>query len=146
MAAFAGALVATSAAQALDFTLSYLTTTETFQIPAEPTPYAADPGVDFVIHNIPAFVNGVGVIDSIQFDNLGVGGGLQSGYLGAGGPQVYSGPESAPTFHAGKYGLNGGMTLVISGPEPHAWALMISGIALAGAALRRRRARHPALA
>jgi len=65
-----------------------------------------------------------------------------------GGAQLYTGPESMPTFLLGKYRLDepnyGAGTLVISGdgvaavPEPTSWAIMLAGFSIVGCAMRRR--------
>lgn len=64
------------------------------------------------------------------------------------GEQLYTGPESAPTFVAGTYNLFAADTfaegtLVISDvggavPEPVSWAMMVGGFGLIGASLRAR--------
>jgi len=64
------------------------------------------------------------------------------------GAQLYTGPESAPTFLAGTYDLFSGLgtvegRLVISDvrgavPEPVSWAMMVGGFGLVGGVMRRR--------
>jgi hypothetical protein len=61
------------------------------------------------------------------------------------GPQIYTGPESAPVFAPGVFpgedqtnGLDGTLTITAV-PEPAAWLLMIAGIAGIGLTLRRGR-------
>ncbi len=59
------------------------------------------------------------------------------------GPQIYSGPLSAPVFSptgGSPIALDGGYTLTITAvPEPAAWALMLTGVFGVGAVLRARR-------
>lgn len=63
------------------------------------------------------------------------------------GPQLYSGPESAPTMLTGTFELfdaysGAPISLTVSAvavPEPATWGTMILGLGMAGATLRRRR-------
>jgi PEP-CTERM motif len=85
--------------------------------------------------------------DLVFFYNTVAGGGFSVGLLQDFGPQLYIGPESAPTIVPGTYSLNNPAvnandTLVISStatPEPSSFTLLFSGLAAAGAAARRRR-------
>jgi hypothetical protein len=127
-----------------------------FVLDSTPVPDFFQDGYLFAIYGVPGFPGassqhadigffnaagtagaaGLLIVDSGGFDYL----------LDAIGPQLYTGPESAPTFHKGSYALTGlstpgDFTLTISAiPEPASWALMIIGFGLAGTAMRPRRA------
>ncbi|MDZ4375723.1 MAG: PEPxxWA-CTERM sorting domain-containing protein [Phenylobacterium sp.] len=84
--------------------------------------------------------------------------GTSLGFTQFAGPALFSGSASAPMFSTGVFQLtslvSGASTLTISEaaagpgaiPEPGAWALMITGFGLTGAALRGRRRVQPTVA
>jgi len=131
-----------------------------FILPESP---AVDPtwvvdGNNFAITGVPGFAESSNGKGALVFFNKDFGGGLLIADDGdpffwlfdaTDGNQYYSGAESAPTFLAGTYLLEGlstrgNFTLTIAAaggavPEPASWAMMIGGFALAGAAMRRPR-------
>ena len=58
-----------------------------------------------------------------------------------GGDQVYTGPETAPTFAPGVFAMNNGSLTVSPVPEPATWAMLLVGLAGLGAGLRGARRR-----
>ena len=151
------AAFALSAAPAQAATLLFTITGDLnaqFELESSPTPDLAVDGFLFVINGISGFPGATTGLADVGFYNGNFGGGMLAldsatdGYLlDAPGPQLFSGTESAPTFVTGIYELTGlltpgNFTLTIASitpvPEPASWALMIGGMALAGAALRRR--------
>jgi hypothetical protein len=88
-------------------------------------------------------------LDDMYFYNADYGGGIfgQSNITATDGPQLYTGPENAPTLLTGTFALtdyywHSPLTLTVteiaSVPEPLTWAMMAGGFALTGAAMRRR--------
>jgi hypothetical protein len=80
----------------------------------------------------------------VYYPILGADGGFNTllNQISPPGPQIYSGPETAPVFTTGTYNLYGGGTLVVSLagiPEPAAWTMMLLGVAVLGGVLRARR-------
>ncbi len=108
---------------------------------------------------VDGFANSTNGKGDVQFFNALSAGGLlvvDNGnnfdfLFDAGGPQLYSGlEESGPSFLLGTFALTGVSTpgnfsitiqSLAAVPEPASWAMMIGGLAFAGAAMRRRR--HP---
>jgi PEP-CTERM motif len=137
----------------LDFNLANGIDTITWQLDSNPDPFFSDTGNQFALVNLPINVNGVAAFSRTHFRNQADLGGLilfsvESGYIDATGPQLYTGSERTPTFSLGNYLLSGspGYQLTIANailpgavPEPANWALMIAGLGLAGAATRRQR-------
>ena len=131
-----------------------------FQLDSKPTPDVVynDPLLNlFAVANvsgIPGTTAGLADITFFRGDGSANSAGLlisdhdgfQDWLLDAGGPRLYSGSEDAPTFLTGTFALSGlttrgDFTLTISNalPEPATWALMIAGLGLTGAAMRRSR-------
>jgi hypothetical protein len=144
---------APSHAVLLNFTISgdY---SASFQLDSNPTPDDFSSGTSFTLWDVPGFPDAAFGIADLEFWNASSMGGLTiTDFWGGGltlfdatGTQLYSGPESAPTFIAGVYSLTelggGGtyrLTIAAPGiPEPAVWAMMIAGFGVAGAAMRRR--------
>ncbi len=53
------------------------------------------------------------------------------------GVQVFTGPTSAPIFSPGVFHMDYGVLKVTAVPEPTTWAMMLLGIGVLGAAIRR---------
>ena len=131
--------------------------TASFVLPSSPSPDVAFDGSYFTIFDVPGFDDAAFGVADLDFYNQAIGGGIgirdfyrNVDLLLTDGPQLYSGPESSPTFLLGSYALTDYFgsgdtyTLTISSlsatvPEPASWAMMIAGMGMAGAALRRRR-------
>lgn len=88
-------------------------------------------------------------MDDMYFYNADYAGGIfgASNITATDGPQLYTGPENAPTLLTGTFALTDHywhspltltVTEVASVPEPLTWAMMAGGFALTGAAMRRR--------
>jgi hypothetical protein len=90
--------------------------TITWKLPASPTPSVVSPDSFFFdLLNVPGTINGIaGETLNLAFVNQNAGGGLTVGTTadtigivgvveGATFPQLYSGPEDAPTFLAGTF-------------------------------------------
>ncbi len=118
--------------------------------PSNPDVATPGVGVEYVVSGLENGVAsdfGGGVI----FASADFFGGFQTldGNFTTSGAQLYSGSESAPTFNLGPVTLvgpdgvttDGALTIApaAAAPEPSTWALLIAGVGLAGAALRRRR-------
>ncbi|WBS05630.1 PEPxxWA-CTERM sorting domain-containing protein [Pseudoduganella sp. SL102] len=125
-----------------------------WQIDADETPDSIAPGsslsYDFVPGRYPYGFSGYG---DITFYHESQGGGMfitdswnsSFAILRGEGDQIYSGSEADPVFEPGTYTMFydfGGptnFTLTISAvPEPATYAMMLGGLGLVGAALRRR--------
>lgn len=90
-------------------------------------------------------------IDNLTFYHLGayIAGASTlfdyEGILDIAGPQLYTGPEAAPTMLTGTFDVHdyySGASLKLEAaavPEPASWALMLAGFGLIGCALRARR-------
>lgn len=126
-----------------------------FQVEASPIPDSAIPGFGFMLSDVPGFADSLTGTANVSFFSDAIGGGINIreplrffNLLNAVGPQLYTGAEEAPTFKVGVFDLigfdgTGSYQLTIGNavtpvPEAPTWALMIGGMALAGAALRRR--------
>ena len=99
--------------------------------------------IDFLDRDLQ--VNGAAVTGSVLFYIDSQDGGfdllLPGGDLTLFGPQLFSGPTSAPNFLAGTFALDGGSQISISQvsaavPEPSTWALMLLGFGAVGASMR----------
>ena len=88
-------------------------------------------------------------LDDMYFYSADYDGGIfgESNITATDGPQLYTGPENAPTLLTGTFALtdyywHSPLTLTVteipSAPEPLTWAMMAGGFALTGAAMRRR--------
>lgn len=126
-----------------------------FELPVSPTVLSSNPGFNSIVMPINLMINGVNSSDGLDFFS-GVWGGGFSAFNGGNvadinvtGPQLYTGPESAPTMAL--FGGNGVMlsdfttgdpagtltTAVTSTPEPSATVLLGVGLLAIGlAALR----------
>ncbi len=129
--------------------------TYTWELPSSPavTPENAYPGVAFTLPDVTVLENGENlIVGTMDFFSAACAGGLDF-YVGdyyflfnTTGPQLYSGPESSPTFLGGTFGpmteyqnsFDGvaGGTLVVTAPvpEPSSLLLLAVGIGLALAA------------
>jgi hypothetical protein len=151
VAALAFASASASGAHAtteLRFTITGDDPTVTFELPENPTPESVLSGIYFVIGSTPAVVAGTPAdLDFIQFYNAAEGGyNIQYEVNGSGlllyeGPQMYTGPETSPTFGLGSFKmisvnvLGHVNTLTISEvPESSTWAMMLLGFAGLGLA------------
>lgn len=153
-ATLASATPAAAVTLKFDITGDY---TASFLLDSSPTPDFVEDGYLFAITQVPGFPNVPDGFADVSFFSQGAAGGLlvskdNNGFadylLEAVGPQLYSGTEAAPTFAAGIYQLEGlsstpsQFTLTISAvPEASTWGMAIAGFGIAGAALRRRRAK-----
>lgn len=155
LAATAALALATPAAAVtlnFDITGDY---TASFQLNSSPTPDFVADGYSFSVTHVAGFPNTVSGFADVtffqgQFAGLlvsEINNGFADYLFDASGPQLYSGTEAAPTFVPGTYQLDGlytpGLfTLTISAaPEPSTWGMAIIGFGIAGASLRRRRAK-----
>jgi len=128
--------------------------TASFQLDSDPSPDAVEDGVGFVLWDVDGFSDAVLGVADVTFYNTAIGGGMGivDHYGGSilfvtDGPQLYTGPESAPTLLTGIFALTefggaGTYTLTVSSleaavPEPASWAMMIAGFGLVGGAMRR---------
>jgi hypothetical protein len=120
----------------------------TWELPTNPviTSNNATPGMYFTISDLSFSENGVAMIGTIDFYNTSMLGGfdLLSGgsYLcDADGPQLYTGPESAPTLLGGNFSLYdfgngnpatfGNTTLAATTvPEPSTLSFVAVGLAM----------------
>jgi hypothetical protein len=82
-------------------------TTVSFEVPVNPTVTGFDIGINFIVTPINLIINGVATTgDTVDFFNLaGAGGGFAvvnpggaSAVVNTAGPQLYTGPENAPTM------------------------------------------------
>jgi hypothetical protein len=81
-------------------------TNVSFQVPVNPTVIAFDAGMNFIVSPTNLLVNGVITTgDTVDFFNSALGGGFAvvnpggtTAVVNTSGPQVYTGPESAPTM------------------------------------------------
>jgi PEP-CTERM motif len=135
------------AATELAFTLTSELAGEaiTFDLPQNPTPDAFSAGESFSFFNVDGTFNGVAEqFDEVDFfvPDLGDGNLHVADFSPFFGDQLYSGPESAPTFKTGTFDVSNGeidYVLTIGAvPEPSTWALMLIGVAGIGLARYRR--------
>ena len=124
--------------------------TLTFTIPDQPTAANTLDGVQLGYQNVAAMLDGTAVtIPYIVFNPEVYGGGITTAPVdyhpyAFDTPQLYSGQESNPKFGSSSYDLTNDETgqedrLTISAaPEPATWAVMLLGVGLVGARLRRR--------
>ncbi|WP_309604144.1 PEP-CTERM sorting domain-containing protein [Phenylobacterium sp.] len=122
-----------------------------FEVPEFPTPSSFGAGVSLTLAGVSGTFDGATGIRTIVFRNgSGLGGLAVVGLFDVTGPQTYLGPEAAPHLLAGDYALTDRATGAAVGlavfpaagggvPEPAAWTLVIGGLGLLGARLRRRR-------
>lgn len=126
-----------------------------WRLDSAPTPDKVSAGEGFVLWDVSGNFPGAvfGFVDLIFFHGGG-GGGLQiedfSGdkvLLSSDGAQLYTGAESHPVFKLGTFALSefqGGrnytLTIAAAVPEPATCGMLLGGLALVGAAARRRRA------
>jgi len=81
-------------------------TTVSFEVPVNPTVIAFDTGMNFIVSPINLLVNGVLTTgDTVDFFNTSLGGGFtvvnpggKTAVVDTAGPQLYTGPENAPTM------------------------------------------------
>lgn len=119
-------------------------------------PDGALDGTGFGFYDVEGFPDAIFSVADITFYSAAAGGGLviEDYYGGYGlvvtdGPQLYTGTEANPVFKLGTFSLteyegSGTYTLSISQavaavPEPETYAMLLGGLALMGAMLRRRR-------
>jgi hypothetical protein len=122
--------------------------TFTWELPTSPviTPDNASPGNYFTLTDLSFSENGVAMVGTMDFYNTSMLGGFDlligNTYLcDADGPQLYTGPEGAPTFLSGNFSLfdfgngdpaNFGTTSlnVTTVPEPSTLSLLAVGLAM----------------
>jgi PEP-CTERM motif len=123
----------------------------TWQIDTDNPPDYVDPGSYIAFYDVAGnFEGALGGYADVGFYHIDSGGGLDiTDYVGnsvllvTDGPQLYGGSDEHPTFLAGTYTLTeflgeGTYTLTISAvPEPATYGMLLAGIGLVGAALRR---------
>jgi hypothetical protein len=141
--------------------------TFTWQLPSQPVvkPVNVEPGQAFTLDHVTVIENGLTLVGEMDFYNINDPGGFDFWinnpanpivYINAFGPQLYSGPESAPTMLTGTfsfadYGNDGDpntpapytgtlhVTGVTEAPEPSALLLVLIGGMLTMAAFVLRR-------
>lgn len=114
----------------------------TWTQPSDPTPVGFEDQfyTDVQVTNGTSNKGGFGIV---EFDSNAIGNGGffidEVGLFGT-GPTLYTGPESAPIFHAGDFLVNtGSLTVTAAVPEPPTWAMGLIGfVGLGYAAFRRK--------
>ena len=158
LTAFLIMMAAPATAQELNFSITGDYNASFLLDTATPNPEFVFDGYSFSISGITGFPNATtGVADLTFFNASATGGLLVSDPAGfdylfdANGAQLYTGNEAAPRFVPGRFALTGLSTpgnfvlSITAVPEPASWAMMLSGLALTGCALRiRRRRMRPA--
>jgi hypothetical protein len=155
--AFALPGTAMAAGPQIEYRISGAGHSAVFRLDANPVPEFLDPGYSFGVTTTGLFdgvANLVGVtfyLDPFEGPADVAAGGLT--YLDntsffsfdVAGPQLFGGTIDAPTLRAFApeqlTDLSTGETITLSAravPEPAAWAMMVAGFGLAGAAMRRR--------
>ena len=134
------------------FTYQSAGNTFTWQLPASPVVDGVDvfPGIAFVLNDVPVYENGgPAEMGSFMFFSTSCAGGFDLSFgddlmVNTGWEQLYSGPESNPTFLTGTYSLTddavniSGLpgTLVVPGtpavPEPSALVQLTIGLLALG--------------
>ena len=128
----------------------------TWDLNSSPVPSFYQGGAGFAIWNAAGtFTGAVQEQADVTFYNTAVGGGFNIydvqgdlNLLAADGPQLYTGPESAPTFKLGTFALtqfhgSGAFSLTVAEvsavPEPASAALVLAGLGVMYAIRRMRR-------
>jgi hypothetical protein len=124
------------------FTISGGDPTTTFELPAMPVPDSFVSSFSFVFNSVPAIYGGSAItLRNLTFFSGSVQGGLMDElqYFNLTGAQLYTGPESSPTFAPSVFtgllnGSNGNIDSVTltAVPEASIWAMMLAGFASLG--------------
>jgi|GEM_PF-2926459 len=130
-------------------------TTAQFIVDSSPIPDATTADY-FALYDRSGTIAGTAAIAELYFYVAGIGGGLDINtpdiLIALGGPVLFSGTNEAPTLLTGKYqlteypfGKNNYTVQIAAVPEPASRALLITGFAASGLAMRStRRARSVA--
>lgn len=129
--------------------------TAQWKLDSNVTPDIFEDGVGFAVFDVEGFPDAIFSVADVYFFSAANGGGLliEDFYLGlplliSDGPQLYTGTEDNPVFKLGTFALteyqgSGSYTLNISNisavPEPATYGMLLAGLGLMGATLRRRR-------